>query len=121
MDEYLSILRRRYYILPCAEPLGIGVSGEFSVTCVVAEDDCCVVKYVVRNVLWLPFVVDWSIGVAVVFSVIVTDDVEIVWPLWVVNVVRNVVHFAGDIPRDIALVVVDEANVVEARVLVVTL
>jgi len=35
--------------------------------------------------------------------------------------VRNVVHFAGDIPRDIALVVVDEANVVEARVLVVTL
>jgi len=51
MDEYLSILRRRYYILPCAEPLGIGVSGEFSVTCVVAEDDCCVVKYVVRNVL----------------------------------------------------------------------
>ena len=117
------LFRSTYYILPCGVPLGIGVdvSGEITVDCDMTKVGRCVVRYVVKNVLWLPYVVDWCIAVAVVFRSTVITGLEVIWPLSVVSNVRNVVHVAGDVPRDIELVLVDEAKVVVAPVLGVAL
>ena len=97
-------------------PFGVDVSSVVTVDSLVARGikvDCWVKIFVVWTLLWLSSVVNWSVVVAVVLRVVVSNGLDVVRRLSVDSLPMNDVIVSRDVSRGNDVVMFGEVNVVE--------
>ena len=119
--DFLLLYRRNCSNVPVWENTTKEVDVSDAVGSVDAVDDCCIVLYGVRTSLRLPTAGDWSVTEVDALRVVVSCDLNDVRPVSVVNNVMNGIHVSRDVPKNIGVVLMEDGNVVRARVVTIGL